>query len=75
MNVISMTPIEAFWHERFGLVIVFRAECDPPMRDYVIYAKRSVKESGAKAGMDGFILGYTKKDYTELPKLDAAKWN
>lgn len=65
-RVISMHPVDAFYHERLGTVVIFSAKCDPDTRDYVAYMLGQPKQS-AQASVDGFIRGYTGKFIEDMP--------
>lgn len=59
-QVTSMEPFEAFYHPRFGVVVLFRATTEPSVRDYVMFRLRC-DEQGAAASIDGFLTGFGKR--------------
>lgn len=55
--VTSAEPFEAFWHERFGTMIVLKVTTVPDMRDYA-YVRLKSSEAMATACVDGFLTGF-----------------
>lgn len=69
-----MDLVEAFWHERFGAVMYFRVECDPPSRDYVFTRLRDCANEREAADRAKLIIWRIYGDSREaLPAIDGLK--
>lgn len=66
-RITSMEPFDAFWHPRFGMVMLMKVTTEPDVRDYAM-VKHACCEDQAPAAVAGLLMGFCGVDNVPAPR-------